>query len=84
MDVKYFLKGVATPADLIFCDPPYKYQHLDEIVDLVLSNNWLNTDGWLVVEHNKYYDFSEHAHCMQVKKYGRTYVSFFNESAVDQ
>lgn len=83
-DVKYFLEGHAAPADIIFSDPPYKYPHIEETVETIFSNDWLLSGGWLVLEHNKYYDFSEHQHCLQEKKYGRTLVSFFSDAPVNQ
>ncbi len=84
LDAKRFLEGPAVPADIIFSDPPYKYEFIEETVEIMLSNGWLQPKGWLVLEHNKYYDFSEHSHCLQVKKYGRTYVSFFSDKPVNQ
>lgn len=84
VDVKYFLEGAPIPADIIFCDPPYKYSATEEIVEAIFSNKWLQPNGWLILEHNKYYDFSEHSHFLEAKKYGRTYVSFFSEQIVNK
>lgn len=84
VDAKYFLEGAPVPADIIFCDPPYKYRDAEEIAEAIFSNQWLQPNGWFILEHNKYYDFSEHTHCFKVKKYGRSYVSFFREQTVNQ
>lgn len=83
-DVKYFLEGASVPADIIFSDPPYKYPYIEETVECIFSNEWLQPSGWLILEHNKYYDFSEHKYCFQIKKYGRTYVSFFKKQAANK
>ncbi len=84
IDVKRFLEGPAVPADIIFSDPPYKYANIEETVEMILSNGWLRPEGLLVFEHNKYHDFCEHPHCLQIKKYGRTYVSFFSDQPVNE
>lgn len=84
-DAKQFLEGPRSfRADIIFSDPPYKYPYIEETVEIILSNGWLQPEGWLVLEHNKYYDFSDHSHCLQVKKYGRTYVSFFSSNSTNK
>lgn len=77
LDVKHFLDGPAMPFDLIFSDPPYKYEHIEETVETILNKGWLKPHGWLVLEHSKFLDFSKHPNLLQAKKYGRTYVSFF-------
>ncbi len=82
--VEHFLESPAIPYDIIFSDPPYKYSLIEQTVSTILSNGWLQPDGWLILEHNKYYDFSENLHCSQIKKYGRTYVSFFRAKPVNQ
>ena len=84
LDVKRFLDGPSVPADIIFSDPPYKYPYIEETVEMILANGWLQSGGWLVLEHSKYLDFSGHVHCLKVKKYGRTYVSFFSDEPVNK
>ncbi len=81
LDVKHFLEGPAAPVDLIFADPPYKYEYIEKAVELIFSNGWLQSNGWLILEHNKFYDFSDHTHYLKSKKYGRTIVSFFSAEA---
>lgn len=36
--------------DLILMDPPYKYPHLHEILQLIVKNQWLKERGVLVLE----------------------------------
>ncbi len=76
-DVQQFLTGVPIPHHFIFCDPPYDYPLMDEIVDLIFQENWLTEEGWLFLEHDKYKDFSNHPHFVLSKTYGRTVVSIF-------
>ena len=81
IEAEYFLQGPAMPYDLIFADPPYVYRDVERIVELILEGGWLQDDGWLVFEHNKYHDFTDHPNLLFVKEYGRTYLSFFQGSA---
>ncbi len=77
-DVPRFLDGPAVPYDLIFADPPYTYPDLEQVVEAVLANGWLNREGWLMAEHNRHYDFREHQHLWDEKQYGRTMISIFS------
>lgn len=79
LDVKRFLEGPPAPADIIFSDPPYKYPYIEATVEIILAEGWLKPAGWLILEHSKFLDFSNHPNLLQVKKFGRTYVSFFSE-----
>lgn len=82
-DVQRFLDGIATPHHFIFCDPPYDYPFMDDMVEQILSDNWLTDEGWLMLEHDKYKDFTDHPHCSFSKAYGRTIVSIFEKHPVD-
>ena len=76
-DVERFLDGMPLPYDIIFADPPYHYPHMEDMVETILNNGWLAENGWLILEHDKHHDFSDHLHCAYVKEYGRTHVSIF-------
>jgi len=81
MDVKQFLQGPAVPYDFIFADPPYTYKDLNEIVELVFENGWLNDTGWLILEHNTHYDFRDHKYSLMEKEYGKTLISILSLQA---
>ncbi|HEX6983330.1 MAG TPA: 16S rRNA (guanine(966)-N(2))-methyltransferase RsmD [Balneolaceae bacterium] len=76
-----FLDGMPLPYDIIFADPPYDYPLMDEIIAAITTEGWLAKDGWLILEHDKRHDFSNHPHFAYYKKYGRTHVSIFTEEA---
>lgn len=80
--VEEFLQGPPIPSDFIFCDPPYKYRTFERILDPIFENNWLNENGWLIVEHNKFNRFENHPHCYITKEYGRTLITIFTEHEV--
>lgn len=81
--VEDFLEGPPLPADFIFCDPPYEYPMMKEMVNTLVEKDWLKPGGWLILEHDKRHDFRGHPRLLQQKEYGRTYVCFFENEAGD-
>lgn len=83
-DVEVFLdSGAHGSFDFIFADPPYDYHLMESIIDILLSDSWLNPDGWFILEHDKRFDFSDHAYCVYSRTYGRTIASFFKLNTAD-
>lgn len=82
-DVQKYLNGMPVPHHFIFCDPPYDYPYMEEMIEQVLSENWLTDEGMFFLEHDKYKDFTDHPHCTFSKAYGRTIVSIFQKHPVD-
>lgn len=62
--------------DVIFADPPYDMEGIKKIVDNVFNNNLLKSDGWLVMEHSRALDFSQHPKFYEHRKYGKLNFSF--------
>ena len=83
IDVQQFLESPAQAFDFIFCDPPYHYEWMDQMIEQILTNGWLSSSGWFLLEHDKYHDYTDHTHCFFSKAYGRTTVSIFQAQAVD-
>lgn len=77
-DFKLFLGRTKQTWDLIFADPPYDMENTVELPDLIFNNNLLNTNGWLIIEHDKKHDFSSHFAFHEQRSYGRVNFSFFN------
>lgn len=65
--------------DLIFADPPYALENLQDIPDLIFQSDrpLLNPDGLFVLEHGRNYDFSSHPHYMEHRNYGSVNFTFF-------
>ena len=78
-DVARFLDSFSNTYDLIFADPPYELEYMQQFPDQVLAADWLSEDGIFLLEHDKNNDFSEHPHCVFSKAYGRTTVSIFRK-----
>ncbi len=76
-DVFRFLKTSRQTFDLIFADPPYALENIPEIPELIFSTNKLNKGGWLIIEHPRTVDFSEHPFFDSHRNYGKVNFSFF-------
>lgn len=76
-DVFRFLKTCRQQFDFIFADPPYALKELPTLPDLVLERNLLKSDGIMVLEHGKDYDFSHHPHFVEHRQYGSVNFSLF-------
>jgi 16S rRNA G966 N2-methylase RsmD len=62
--------------EIIFADPPYDLPGIEKIVDNVFNNQLLNPDGWLIMEHSREHDFSQHPKFYEHRKYGKLNFSF--------
>ena len=89
-DVFKFLNACRTKYDLVFADPPYALDKIEELPDLILTSNSANgltsnsetvsllkENGWLVVEHGKDTDFTSHPRHVETRTYGSVHFSFF-------
>ena len=76
-DVFKFLNACRTKYDLIFADPPYALEQLPTLPDVILGQDILKKDGWLVIEHGKDTDFTTHPRHIETRTYGSVHFSFF-------
>lgn len=76
-DVFKFLSACRTKYDLIFADPPYALEQLPTLPDVILGQDILKEDGWLVIEHGKDTDFTTHPRHYETRTYGSVRFSFF-------
>ena len=83
-DVQQFLENRTMSYDFIFCDPPYWYEWMDEMITEIIDNGWLNEDGWFILEHDKYHNYEKHPNHFFSKAYGRTTVSIFEKHPVEK
>lgn len=77
MDVFRFLEHATAKFDYIFAGPPYALPTIDTIPDLIFEKDLLLPDGLFVLEHNPFHDFIDHPHLTDIRKYGKTILSFF-------
>lgn len=76
-DAFKFLDFCKTTYDIIFADPPYAFDNLELIPNIVFTRQLLNKDGLLIVEHSDSKDFSEDNHFIEKRHYGGVNFSFF-------
>ncbi|MBE6195641.1 MAG: methyltransferase domain-containing protein [Rikenellaceae bacterium] len=74
-----YLRSCPKQFDIIFSDAPYDLEGAEQIIDLVLQGNLLREEGFLVFEHSKGKDFSEHPNFWQQRSYGSVQFSFFKK-----
>lgn len=65
--------------DLIFADPPYELEGIEEVISLVFEKQMLNDGGWLIIEHSQNKDFSSFPFFSQHRNYGKVNFSFFRK-----
>ncbi len=66
-----FTKNCRQQFDIIFADPPYDLEGIEQIATSVFENKLLKNDGWLIFEHSKHHDFSNHPNFYEHRKYGK-------------
>lgn len=78
-DVYKFLNKYKQPFNMIFADPPYDFtqKKFEEIVQLIFSNNLLQDDGMLIIEHSDKTNLSHLENFTAERNYGSTTFSFF-------
>ena len=63
--------------DIIFADPPYALDGLQNIPDKVLERGLLHPDRYFILEHGDEHSFFDHPAFVKEKVYGRVHFSFF-------
>ncbi len=79
-DVWRLAKNLDVKADVIFADPPFTLKDYLKLHELVFSNELLNPDGILVIEHPDKADFKGLRGFESTKNYGTLNFSFFINS----
>jgi len=74
-----FLRFCKKKYDLIFADPPYDIEGVDQIPILVFQNDLLADGGWLIVEHSGNYNFSGFDNYRESRIYGKVHFSIFEK-----
>jgi len=77
-DVFRYLKTTKQKFDLIFADPPYDMENIEDIYKSVFENNLLSDTSFLIIEHSSKNNFSDFPHFLMQKKYGSVHFSFFD------
>ena len=76
-----FLPLCTRKYDLVFADPPYALEALDQLPDKVLGAGILHPGCYFILEHGDEHCFREHKAFVKEKKYGNVHFSFFESTA---
>ena len=70
-----FLQKTKQDFDIIFADPPYHFEHYQQMKDNIFSNNLVRKDGCLIIEHDSSTNFDKEN--VELRKYGSVHFSIF-------
>lgn len=82
-DVFRFLDNCHQQFDIVFADPPYDLEGIENIPAKVYEKNLIKSGGILIVEHGPYTNLSELEHFWYSKTYGNVTFSFFDHEQSD-
>lgn len=74
-----FLNLCRLQFDLIFADPPYDLDLLDQLPDKVFGADLLKSGGQFILEHPETYSFENHPFFIKERKYGNVHFTFFEK-----
>ncbi|MBO4875830.1 MAG: 16S rRNA (guanine(966)-N(2))-methyltransferase RsmD [Bacteroidales bacterium] len=77
-DVFRYLDTCTKKFDVIFADPPYALENIEEIYHSVFRNSLLTDTSYLIIEHGESNDFSSFPHFVSMKRYGSVHFSIFD------
>jgi len=78
-DAFAYIKHASRKFDIIFADPPFESDETDKLPDLVMNQNLLNENGWLIIEHQSKRKLVSVIQPFQVRKYGNCTFSIYNK-----
>lgn len=77
-DVPSYLARLTEKPDLVFCDPPYEFENLENLISGVLDV--LSPDGLFILEHSSRYSYDDHDNFVTSGTYGKSRVTFFEQT----
>ncbi len=80
-----FLKNEKKQFDLIFLDPPYKLQILNDILNFIEKNDLLKKDGLVIVEFEHFEENNEYQKLKRIKekKYGYKNIYIYAKKGIE-
>ncbi len=81
MDAMGYLRGKRPSFDLVFADPPYRFERTEELPGIIFGQNLVKPGGYLLIEHTTdlRFESAERYAAGPEKRFGRTVVTFFQE-----
>jgi 16S rRNA (guanine966-N2)-methyltransferase len=83
MDAMAYLRGKRPAFDIVFADPPYRFEQTEELPQMIFERNLVQPGGYLLIEHTTDLRFESTSlyTAGPEKRFGRTIVTFFREKA---
>lgn len=78
MNAFSFIKTVKMQYDIIFADPPYDLEGIDNLPTTIFENKLLKEEGIFIFEHSKDKNYSSDPHFTEKRVYGSVNFSFFS------
>ena len=77
------LESQTTPFDLIFIDPPYRFDYGQKALECIAKKDLLTENGIAVYERDRSFDGEIQGLVKyDERKYGKTYITFFKREDV--
>ena len=76
-DMFKFIEKTEEKFDLIFVDPPYAEERIEQLSDDIFNKNLLNEGGLLIIEHGSKTDLSTKKGFIEKRNYGNVNFSMF-------
>jgi len=83
-DVFKFLKNTPQKFDVIFADPPFDMEGIENVPKLIFEHSILKDDGFLVLEHSDLFEFKNDLKPNNTRHYGKVCFSFFDKISEDK
>ncbi len=85
-DAEAFIARSGETFQLIFADPPYQYERMGEIPQMIFGHKLLASGGFLIIEHAKQTRFqtSSEFRLSERREFGNTHISFFTYPSQSQ
>jgi len=85
-EVISYLKKPNKKFDLIFADPPYEWisDYYENMITLILKNEWLLPNGILIIEHNKQTEINSIIKSCFLRRYGDSLFTFYKKKQADK
>ncbi len=77
--LKFFIDN-SISFDIVFLDPPYKMECLNEIIKTIVDNNLINKNGLIVCEIDTLYLNVDYLEKIKEKKYGNKYIIIYKNN----
>ena len=76
MDYKKAIESIDEKFDIIFLDPPYKTNYIEESIKLITKYNILSNEGIIICESDSLDKiiYNDNYKCIKDKKYGDKYI----------